>query len=303
MRSAILLAGAFVLFGFGAHQATLPAPLAKDYDKLSSAPSLTVEFKMSSPGTPRLDYQLMLGKPNMFKLTYDDGFIQSDGQNIYTYKKADNTYTQVPVSDDSLADVAGRPEMFGWAPYFVKDAATLIAGAKVVGPKPVSGNDTTEVNVIMKKAPVTATMYLDKMLDVPRGYDLKTGSNEYLVIASKIEVGKEKMADSMFAFSAPSGAKMVALTASTDATYANVQKLMTANCMPCHNAQNRRSNVDLSNYAGIAANTTPGDGKNSILVKVLVAPGAARMPAGGRPPLSKDEIAMITKWIDDGAKK
>ena len=52
---------------------------------------------------------------------------------------------------------------------------------------------------------------------------------------------------------------------------------------------------------------TPGDAANSYLYEKVESatpkgsPGFARMPLGG-PYLSADEIAIIKKWIDDGAK-
>lgn len=48
----------------------------------------------------------------------------------------------------------------------------------------------------------------------------------------------------------------------------------------------------------------PGKGEESLLVRALrgTEPGLRRMPAGG-PPLSEDEINLISGWIDDGAPK
>ncbi|MGC8838463.1 MAG: c-type cytochrome domain-containing protein [Anaerolineae bacterium] len=48
----------------------------------------------------------------------------------------------------------------------------------------------------------------------------------------------------------------------------------------------------------------PGKGEESLLVRALrgTEPGLPRMPAN-RPPLSEDEISLISGWIDSGAPK
>lgn len=46
---------------------------------------------------------------------------------------------------------------------------------------------------------------------------------------------------------------------------------------------------------------TPGKGADSLLVKKLRGMAGQRMPAGGRPALSEDNIRLITTWIDEGA--
>ena len=79
-------------------------------------------------------------------------------------------------------------------------------------------------------------------------------------------------------------------------------------CSGCHlNTQRVRGGLNLSNFGrllrgGDSGNIIkPGDGKNSLLVQRLKGEGGGqRMPAGS-PPLTKEMIAKITAWIDEGA--
>lgn len=302
MRIALILAGNLVILGLAAKQTDFPAPLARHFDKLKSAPGLTVEYRFRPIGDTSTDYRLELAKPNLFKLTKGDDFFLSDGTKLYTYTKAGNTYTEEALTDDVLATFLKRPEMFGWGAYLAKTPGSDIAVAKVGATHTVVGNDVTDVSLALKSGGITATLFIDKKLDVARGFDLKVGTKEYIATASKIELSSDAVLASRFAFNAPDGAKKTEPVKATDATYAQVQAIMNANCLPCHDAANQSGGLDLTNYPGIMGAVKPGDGANSALVQSLRAAGRNRMPRG-RGPLPEAQIKLIQTWIDNGAKK
>jgi Planctomycete cytochrome C len=88
-----------------------------------------------------------------------------------------------------------------------------------------------------------------------------------------------------------------------------VAPLLSKNCNGCHiGGGNIRGNLDLGTFAAMFAGGDSGDaiekgnGAESLLVKRLKGEDGDLMPAGGRPPLKKEEIELISKWIDEGAK-
>lgn len=90
----------------------------------------------------------------------------------------------------------------------------------------------------------------------------------------------------------------------------DVAPLLVDNCGGCHiDAMQVRGGLRLDTFVQMmrggdsGAIITPGRGEASLLIQKLrgTATDGARMPAGGRPPLSDDSIALISKWIDEGA--
>jgi outer membrane lipoprotein-sorting protein len=307
MRSLALFLGGAVLLGYAAQTQTpnLPAPLANNLSKLSSASSVNVKYTFRVVGESPTEYTLALGRPKMFKLSSDSGFIQSDGKTIYTYTKSSNTYTEAPLTDEALAEFAKRPEVFAWSPFLLKEPAADIAMARAGASRNVAGKDVTEVEVTMKKGSTIATLYVDKALGIARGYALKAGDKQYLVTATEVAIKNatptENADATLFAFAAPSGAKKAEAVKAT-ATYAQVQAIMNSSCMPCHNATNMRAGLNLTTYEGIASAVTPGNAAASRLIRSLHAPGGNRMPKNGAP-LPEATEAVIAAWINAGAKK
>ncbi len=90
----------------------------------------------------------------------------------------------------------------------------------------------------------------------------------------------------------------------------DIAPLLVENCGGCHiDAMQVRGGLRMDTFVQMmrggdsGAIITPGRGEASLLVKKLrgTATDGERMPAGGRPPLSDDSIALISKWIDEGA--
>lgn len=301
MKSLALLASGAVLLGaIAQRQAPLPSALANHFDKLSSTKSLKAVYTVRPIGGAATEYTLELSKPGFFKLTSDEGFTVSDGKTITAYTKATNTYTETPVSDKSLLELSRKPEYFAWAGFIAKDAPKDLTLARASAPREFQGNDVTPVDFTAKLG-TKGTLYIDKKLGIARGYDVKFGEKELILGATKLEVKDETRAATEFAFVAPDGAKKAANSIS-DATYASVQSLMNAQCMPCHSEDRHRGDVDLSNYDGIKKVVNPGDGANSELVQVMRSTGPDHMPKN-RPSVPEEQIKLVEKWINDGAKK
>jgi cytochrome c553 len=86
----------------------------------------------------------------------------------------------------------------------------------------------------------------------------------------------------------------------------DVQPILNANCTGCHNGANAPSGLQLGSAAGVLSGSAsgkvviPGDSKRSILAQRISGTTGNQMPPGS--PLSKEQIAVITNWIDQGAK-
>jgi hypothetical protein len=87
-----------------------------------------------------------------------------------------------------------------------------------------------------------------------------------------------------------------------------VAPLLVANCTGCHiDAMQARGGLDMNTLARMFRGgdsgpvVEPGKGEGSLLVRKLRGSEGDRMPAGGRPPLQDTDIALISKWIDEGA--
>lgn len=278
----------------------LPKPLAESFATLASTPSLTVTYKFGLVGELPRETKLTLSKPNLFKLTTEDGFLLSDGRTVYEYKKADNTYTQNPLNDDQLLEFSRRPEVYGWYAFLDKTPAKNIITAKSSAVRSVAGMDLVPVDLSLKRGRGPGSLFIDPQTKMPKAFTIRIEDKEYVGHVTDLEIGKEPIETGTFAFHAPAGAKLfVPIVA--EPKYSSVKKIMEASCMPCHNAQNARGGYNLSTYEGVVAATTPGNGANSILVKVLRETGANRMPKN-KPALPSKQIKAIEEWIDKGAK-
>lgn len=89
----------------------------------------------------------------------------------------------------------------------------------------------------------------------------------------------------------------------------DVAPLLVNNCTGCHiDAMNNTSGgLSMNNFSQLINGgdsgpiIEPGKGDESLLVRKLRGQEGAIMPAGGRPRLSEESIALISTWIDEGA--
>ncbi len=70
----------------------------------------------------------------------------------------------------------------------------------------------------------------------------------------------------------------------------------------CHNATSRADGVDLTSYAKIVKYVKVGNATQSELYKEIIRTDGDRMPPPPMPSWSNDQVAMLAKWINQGAK-
>jgi hypothetical protein len=86
----------------------------------------------------------------------------------------------------------------------------------------------------------------------------------------------------------------------------DVQPIFTANCVGCHKGASAPAGLQLDSPAGVFEGSSsekvvlPGNAKQSVLAQRISDTTGNQMPPSG--PLSKDQIAIIANWIDQGAK-
>jgi WD40 repeat protein len=89
----------------------------------------------------------------------------------------------------------------------------------------------------------------------------------------------------------------------------DVAPILKENCFACHDSKKKKGKFEMTSYAKFREGgskddpVTPGKPEESLLLELLTATGAARMPpkeAGE--PLKKDKIEIIARWIKEGAK-
>src|SRR5215467_12117336 len=87
----------------------------------------------------------------------------------------------------------------------------------------------------------------------------------------------------------------------------DIRSLLDRACFSCHRGENAAGGLSLDSSAGISkggksgAVVVPGNAGGSLLFqRVVSSDRAARMPLGGSP-LPAEQVAVIRKWIDEGA--
>ncbi len=88
----------------------------------------------------------------------------------------------------------------------------------------------------------------------------------------------------------------------------DIAPILIENCNGCHiNAMQTRGGLRLDDFASLMRGGDNGEivmpklSADSLLVRKLKGEEGQRMPAGGRPPLSDEQIALISQWIDENA--
>jgi mono/diheme cytochrome c family protein len=86
----------------------------------------------------------------------------------------------------------------------------------------------------------------------------------------------------------------------------DVQPIFNDNCIACHRGAGAPAGLQLDTAAGVLKGSTaravvvPGDAQKSILAQRISDTTGNQMPLGGS--LSKEQIALIVDWINQGAK-
>ena len=87
-----------------------------------------------------------------------------------------------------------------------------------------------------------------------------------------------------------------------------VKPILTKYCVGCHNEKDNESEVQLQSFANIikggpkGAIILPNDPTQSSMLKVMLGTKEPKMPPEDSPQPNAVEIAVIQKWIEQGAK-
>jgi mono/diheme cytochrome c family protein len=86
-----------------------------------------------------------------------------------------------------------------------------------------------------------------------------------------------------------------------------IQPLFAKHCLKCHGLKESQSGLRLDTLAAMlkggdrGAAVVPGNAANSLLLKALLGEGDITPMPAESPRLSKDSIALVRRWIDEGA--
>jgi outer membrane lipoprotein-sorting protein len=185
--------------------------LANHAAKLSAAKSLSVTFTVEHIPAAPVTYKLAYAKPDKIRLEYPGGMIVSDGKTTVEYTTSSNEYVESEAGKDTMSKVLD-PDVAAWAAFFMPDQLKGVKDSKVVRKLSMKGNAVTQIDFTLNAGKnQTATFYVDDKLGIARGAAIKASksgmSTEVVVKASDIAI--DSVDDSLFAFSAPAGAKKV----------------------------------------------------------------------------------------------
>lgn len=286
-----LLSSALAIVASGlVSQSDLPGPVKGHLTLLQDAKSLKVNFSVTKLSGGVEKGSLVYSKVGMYKIDTASKLIESDGKLLWTLDKQANTYTEIPASLAPTKDFA----VWAWAPFF---SAEALKGSKeyvAKGSRTLRGSAVSEYTAKMANDK-PFTLFLDDKTGVARG----AGNADFIVLATgDITVSKDAIDAKDFTFVPPADAKKVEKPA--EVSYAQVEAILKANCLPCHSAGNRKAGLSVDSYDGVMAKVTAGNGAGSSLYRSVAGPRAS-MPQG-RAPLSKADTDTIKAWIDGGAK-
>ncbi len=276
---------------------------------LQGATSLEAGYTVQNlPGGP-VEYTLKLAKPGKFRLETPDEIVVANGTTVWTFKKAANSYTEVPQEAGDIKKFLKRDTVLPWTAFFDKTPFKDATGIKVGTARVIKGKAVTEVTVTLPGKPDrTATIFIDKELGIARGLSLLTGTDKQTIIMAKeLSVAKDSTKDADFEFSAPANAKKVDPTVASGAGFDKVAAIFQTNCGGCHNATRPRSGLDLTSYAGAMAggrggkDIIAGNPDGSPIIAYMKGNGKPVMPPNGA--LSDSDIAVVADWIKAGANE
>jgi len=118
---------------------------------------------------------------------------------------------------------------------------------------------------------------------------------------------RETLAPALLAAAAISTVAVTAQSARVDFAR-QVQPILASHCRECHNETKRSGGLSLATYAdALEGGRTgpvirPGAAARSLVIHKLTGASDPRMPKD-KPPLADTEIALIHRWIDEGARE
>jgi mono/diheme cytochrome c family protein len=113
--------------------------------------------------------------------------------------------------------------------------------------------------------------------------------------------------DALAAQPAPVASQTATPTANRVDYQKQIVPLLEANCFECHGGDLRKGGLSLQSYAEVLEGgkngpiVRPGNSANSLIVHRITGVGGDQMPKDAVP-LSAPEIALVARWIDEGAR-
>ena len=86
----------------------------------------------------------------------------------------------------------------------------------------------------------------------------------------------------------------------------DVMPVLAKHCIECHNPEKKKGKLDMSTYEALKAGGkkkspfVAGDPDKSLMVQ-MISGNEPEMPEEGEP-LSKETVALISRWIKEGAR-
>ena len=86
-----------------------------------------------------------------------------------------------------------------------------------------------------------------------------------------------------------------------------IQPIIEQHCIECHDADNKQNDFSMMSFRDLMRGgksgraVTPGEPDESLLFKKITGEDKPQMPRK-RPPLPKETIELIKKWIEQGPK-
>ncbi len=289
----LLLLSSLVILTGALAQSELPGPIKAHVNLLQDAKSLKADFTVQKLGGGIEKGTLLYSKTGLFKIDTPATLTESDGKMVWTYNKTSNTYTEIPASLAATKD----PAVWAWAAFFNVEALKGTKDYVPKGSRTLRGSAVSEFSAKMANDKAF-TLYLDAKTGVARGM----GNADAIVLATgDIILGKVGLDIKDFTFIPPAGATKIEKPAADSITYAMVETILKANCLPCHSATSMKSGLSVESYEAVMRKVTAGNASASGLFRSISGPRAT-MPQG-KAPLSKADQDTIEVWINAGAKK
>lgn len=274
---------------------------------LTKAPAVTLKLAITQVGGATEEGTLVLSKPNLFKWETPRILAVSDGKDVFEYDKVKKTYVKKPATPENLRKALGGDPTWAWSAFLDEEFAKPITGVRKGAGRKVRNVQVTDVTVSRKDRGDLA-LFIEDATGMARGVSFITAGaaaaeesagSETIVFAKEVVFAEAPMATDAFAWTPPSGAKEAteATVPSADATtFAAVKSIFDMNCAGCHMGPGAKKGVDLTSYAGVRKNVTPGNPSGSRIMREI---NRGSMPPTGR--LPKEQIDLLAKWITDGA--
>lgn len=299
MKSAFLLALLVAAISLS-FQKPIPQPLIKHVETLNKAETFRARFTVQQGAFAPEEHTLVYSRWGSLRVESAKELLLWDGTKVIRYDKQKNEY----IEGEGLTEAARiylEPHLWAWSAFFDRKPWEGIGPATLGAKRVVLGARVTEVTVKVGDPPREYRLMVEETTGIVRAWTTKVGGDDLLVMASSVEVSSESAAPEEFAFSPPQGAKKIEKSANVAPTFADVQGLLRARCMPCHSRGSRLGGHEFETYEGVLRTVKAGDPDGSLLVRV-VSPPNPTMPQSGAP-LSAEQVKLLRDWIAAGAKR